>query len=359
MASIEALPTEILCQLLICLPQVSTLEAAVEASPILYACYLSDQRRILIQILRTQISENGAGLDNALGAVWSLHSDQFDRVIDLYWPATQTPDLESLSIEECFQLLELEKASDILIESFCQAAQLSFLELASIQRLRYTKKEFGLTPSEEIRLRRSFYRWHTFCNLARTEHTTSNSMDTCDERSMTFLQRFPKTELEELYSWEAYAHREYHKLFDGNQIRCRRESLGTKVALASGLSDSCTRSDNLVMASPLRLCHLLQVANIEERYQTLVGYNSNFKRSCGLSISCALYFNCQDDRDNSSFPRPLSCWFSMRYDHLRRVGYHIWDKERLRHNGIFDSHLLPSVSLCQLLHDYLTHKGIC
>ncbi|KAL8670183.1 MAG: hypothetical protein Q9168_005261 [Polycauliona sp. 1 TL-2023] len=163
--SIESLATELLTEILLQMPDISSLQSLVHASPVLHGAYQAKRVLILGTVLDRDIAlyhQDAVAVTKAAGIQRdNMGRSKFGvRAFCEGYPYPSPSVTECLTLDQITALVRLHRVVGFATEAFRVKV------LSTYPTSQASVSDQALSTCEDARIRRAFYRYQTFCILA-------------------------------------------------------------------------------------------------------------------------------------------------------------------------------------------------
>ncbi|KAL8751652.1 MAG: hypothetical protein Q9199_006275 [Rusavskia elegans] len=224
--NIENLPTEMQTEILLHMPDISSLKHLVHASPIFHGAYRARRAFILETVLEHEIKLYRLDAIAVIKAscIKRIATENYKVAIEAFCREGHLSQQNaSLDFDQILALVRLHRVVGFATKAFC-AKSLSTHPVSRLPLNSYA----ALSPCEDARIRRAFYRYQTYCILANTSTQPLFSSDFLENprphrpepdelfRALNagrLLENFPDWEVEEIVCIHDFLVQYYADLF--------------------------------------------------------------------------------------------------------------------------------------------------
>ena len=247
---LEQLPTELKLALLSSLSDLSDLQSLVHASPSYHAVYLTDRHRILHRVIVNGVDPRSFQYVLALGRALDIRHgrDETKEEVLSFLEGLKTFDAEPASDSEAVFLRhgptlgQIQRSIQFTMRDFCTAVFSTHPTTGEA-----LKDAVALSPIEQARISRAFYRYQIFCIVFQEPADYQYIHFDAMEISFLFLNLFTPWEVEEIACVRTYLTRKYRGLYE-KYADDLSESTDTVFP-----SDSCNSSQRFVEPNDVSL----------------------------------------------------------------------------------------------------------
>ncbi|KAL8893810.1 MAG: hypothetical protein Q9192_004902 [Flavoplaca navasiana] len=174
--NLEGLPVEMQTAILRQVPDIRSLKNLVHASPVLYNVYRAQRASILQVVLKHEIglcSPHALAVIEASSLERDTTQEDYQNSLGAFCQRFRNgQQIQNLSFDQTLALLRLHRVVSLAMEAFCPSAtDPTSGSSAPVE---------ALSSDEDMRIRRAFYRYQTYCILANPTTQSLFDWDTPD-----------------------------------------------------------------------------------------------------------------------------------------------------------------------------------
>jgi hypothetical protein len=358
LSALETLPVELTWEILLALPNVSSLDNLIRASPVCYRAYRSSKDAIIFKVLCTEISPQV--LRQAIACYEAFQTqfksiEEIDNFIDHFFKCGLPPSLPAPVSRKIYCFHEI---VEFFTADFC-SENLQRNPMTGYPDDNYERP----SKTEIIRIQRGLYLFQLYCDLFRLRKNPLGQFGICaSTQAYLFLHRLPRWEVQELGCIFSHLYRRLSPVFDQSAVHD-----STLITISGHLlrnAGPTPRSADLArdLYEPQYIDHmmcylshglyflhrLLGLQTLSERTNLLKSHFGHDPDFLGTALAHDLFSRrVEHSEDFSDDPdRPNSAWLSFWSRNegnpyaaadLWQWGYAMWDKPRLTAWGVLDS----------------------